>query len=302
MKQDVYIVMHIRKNAGRTLRANFELNFGWRAYRRLDAHDTGLDPRVGLDYTHWQRDVVRDHVRWHCDHRVRALFGHDVYWGIEEGLAFAVEPRYIVFLRDPVERAISRYFYQRRAHRDVHEVARRMHDEDWSIETWWEESRAILDTRDGQVRHLLLGSYPEVQTELKLGREHLEEAKKRLAKFWWTGVVEHFDADALYLYGTLDFWRFHTEKVVNASKRDRPVSDDIRSAIASENTLDAALFAFGQELRAKRVAALGSKYASQQHKAANRMRLYDTIVARPQQIVSDAAAHALRVLRDRFQL
>jgi Sulfotransferase family len=170
------------------------------------------------------------------------------YYGVHELVPGTAEPRYIVFLRDPVERVISLYFYLK--YTSTNYWHREIVNHDWTIEDWLAHSEALW-MHNGQLRHLLLGSYDEVERERTLTADHLVEGKRRLGQFWFVGLTEAFAPDARYLYGKLDFRRFHPRVVVNATPKKDVVSPAVREQIIAYNELDMELYEYGRALRRK---------------------------------------------------
>jgi hypothetical protein len=117
--------------------------------------------------------------------------------------------------------------------------------EGWSLDTF----SAIPHNRNLQLRHLLLGSPDADPAEPELTREHLEEGKRRLRRFWFVGLTESFEQDSHYLYGKLGFRTFHTQRVVNATPEKERVPPALRRAIAERNALDLELYEYARELR-----------------------------------------------------
>ena len=239
MSCDLYLVLHLPKTAGSTLFANFCAGF---------ARDELLlmSPRV----TDWQRPTIAsaiDNQLKNKSPRTRCVFGHWAYVGIHRRVQPEARPRYITFLREPVERCVSWYgFVQSRPDNPFH-AALALHN--WSLGQWLEHGE-ILELHNGQVRRLLFEGTNDILLEPRLDRDHLEAAKERLREFWFVGLTETFDFDSSCLYGRLNFWRFHPSRVVNATSSKPRASPEERAALAKANELDLELVAFARALRA----------------------------------------------------
>lgn len=240
MSPDLYLVLHLPKTAGSTLLANFCANFPGDEL-------LPLSPRVA----NWQRRTLADAIEEQVQRktpRTRCVFGHWAYLGVHESVRPGARPAYITFLREPVERCVSLYgFIRSRPDNPFHAAIARGR---WSLGQWLEHGEA-LELRNGQTRRLLFDGTNNILLEPELSRDHLEAAKARLREFWFVGLTETFDEDALGLYGRLNFWRFHRARVVNAARGKAVATPEERASLAQANQCDLELWAFARELRAQ---------------------------------------------------
>ena len=274
MAKPVYILLHLYKTAGQTLRHNIMLNRGKRQALPMYVGPMGLDiykAEGSSANPGWVQPCVSDYVVAQSTPQTDIIYGHMAYYGMHELLAAPVEPRYIVFFRDPVQRLVSLYFYLKNNSRN------RWHDEiaqsGWDLETWIERT-AGLWCRDGQLRQLLIGSDQSVLEAPTLTRAHLEEGKRRLDKFWFVGLTENFDADSYYLYGQMGFRRFYPEARVNVTPRKDPVPARVLERIAQHNPLDSELYAYARQVRARQLRARPAAYWLSQYQARMRRALF----------------------------
>jgi hypothetical protein len=191
---------------------------------------------------------VRAHITQNLKPKTRVVYGHMAFYGLHELAAWPVQPRYVAFLRDPVERVISLYYYLR--DKSANHWHQELAEAQWSIEGWLENSRALWH-HNGQVRQLLIGSDDSVSTDRTLSRAHLEAAKHHLRDFWFVGLTETFQKDAFYLFNKLGLRKYQTDERVNANPDKPPVAAETRRAIARDNALDLELYAYAQTLRAE---------------------------------------------------
>lgn len=255
MPTPLYIISHIPKTAGSTLRCNFELNFPGPAWLPADVPGSLEWDEVAGNKTPLELKVLIDSgVRDGFQDETACIFGHWAYYGIHDAIPAqwrsSVMPRYISFLREPVSRVISMYRYSIRTGRSSsHQEIR---DNDWSLEEWFEQS-SNPRRRNGQVRHLLLGSHPDIMSRIDLTEGHLQEAKARLRDFWFVGLTETFAEDAACLYGRLRFSKFSPQASVNVSQGTFEVTNFARDFVASGNALDLELYDYATELRKEKV-------------------------------------------------
>jgi hypothetical protein len=242
----LYIVLHLYKTAGKTLRDTFKRNFTGDSCLHMYPEPMGLDKSVGRVNLGWDIDRINKYVVQNAGSETRCIYGHMAYFGIHHLIDADVDPRYITFLREPVSRCISLYYHLKNNSQNVwhQEIMRN----GWSIDEWFEKSQALWQF-DGQLRHLLLGSRDDVLTEPELTREHLEEGKRLLRQFWYIGLTETFEQDAQYLYGSLRFRKYSNREKVNVTPGKREVPAALKQAIAERNALDIELYNYARELR-----------------------------------------------------
>jgi Sulfotransferase family len=273
INSELSIVLHIYKTAGKSLLRDFRYNLPDKVLLRMYGGPVGLDKSQGGVNPGWDIARINDYVTRHAGSQTKCIFGHMAYFGMHSLLPAKAEPRYITFLRDPVERCISWYYHLKNNSQTV------WHQEivegKWSVEEWFEKS-SLLGRYDGQLRQILLGtSFEEVLTAPELTREHLEEGKRRLRQFHYVGLTETFDEDSYYLYGKLNFRRFPAELRTNVSPGKKEVSPAIRRVIAERNALDMELYEFARELRAEFVRRNAQDWNSSRRKAAMMRSLGD---------------------------
>jgi hypothetical protein len=257
----VFIFLHIYKTAGQTLAANLNMNFRPREKLRLYTGPLGLDQtkeQGSRANPGWVRESVDEYVAQNATSDTKILMGHLAYFGIHGLVEAGPKTRYILFLRHPIERVISLYYYLRNKSTNFwhHEIVKG----GWDLEEWLEHSAALW-AHDGQVRQLLIGAHDDVSTHRGLTREHLEEAKRRLRESWFCGLTESFRYDSLFLYGKLRCYNFAPEKVVNATPAKERVPLALRRRVAQRNALDLELYDYARELHSKRIRSTALNYS-----------------------------------------
>ena len=110
----LYLFLHQYKTAGTTLWRHLSPNFPGGSQLFLSGERIGLDisKRDGHPAVPgFVRDRVDDFVVHNSSARTRLLMGHFVYPGIHALVPGAKDPRYFTFLRHPVERVVSLYWF-----------------------------------------------------------------------------------------------------------------------------------------------------------------------------------------------
>jgi hypothetical protein len=195
----------------------------------------------------WVTEKVHAHIRQNLKPETRVAYGHMAFYGMHRLATWPVTPRYVVFLRDPIERIISLYYYLRDMSPNFwhHELV----NAQWDIADWLEKSKALWH-HNGQVRQLLIGTEEAVLTERELSAAHLETAKRILRDFWFVGLTETYQPDAYFLYNQLGLRKFTAEERINANPKKPGVPKELRELIARYNPLDMALYEYARQRRA----------------------------------------------------
>lgn len=244
----LYLFLHQYKTAGTTLWRHLSPNFPGGSQLFLSGERIGLDisKRDGhLAVPGFVRDRVDEYVDRNSSSRTRLLMGHFVYPGIHTLLP-GKEPRYFTFLRHPVERVVSLYWFLRHASDSY------WHDElveaNWSLDEWLEGSRALW-ARNGQTRHLLVGAHEQACLEPELNPALLSGAMRTLDEFWFVGLTETFDRDSAFLLGRVGATRFAKKNAIRVNKKKEAPSPDTCARIAAANRLDMELYEYARRQR-----------------------------------------------------
>lgn len=190
--------------------------------------------------------------------RFRVIQGHIPY-GVHEYVdgPFA----YFTFLRDPIERTLSHYYYLREE--DSHPLSEQLRENkltlDECIELKVDKMMFNPHTR------LLSGVWYDPPP----GRctvEHLEMAKENLRRhFKVVGLTERFDESLILLKRAFKWKRVHYATLNVTS--ERPSKDELPSttlsAVESANRMDMELYSYGQELFAEQMSGRERQIASE---------------------------------------
>ena len=244
----LYLFLHQYKTAGTTLSRHLSPNFPGRSQLFLSGERIGLDvsKRDGhLAVPGFVRNRVDEYVVHNSTTRTRLLAGHFVYPGIH-ALMPGKKPRYFTFLRDPVERVVSLYWFLRHASDSYwhHELV----NANWSLEEWLASSRALW-ARNGQTRHVLVGAHEQACLEPGLNPELLSEAMRTLDDFWFVGLRETFDRDSAFLLGRLGATRFAKKNAFRVNTKKEAASPETCARIAAANRLDMELYQYARRRR-----------------------------------------------------
>jgi hypothetical protein len=245
----LYLFLHQYKTAGTTLWNHLSPNFPGGSQLFLSGERIGLDisKRDGHPAVPgFIRDRVDEYVVHHSDARTRLLMGHFVYPGIHTLIPGSKEPRYFTFLRHPVERVVSLYWFLKYASDSYwhHELV----EANWSLDQWLDGSRALW-ARNGQTRHLLIGTHEKACLERELDPQLVSDAMRTLDEFWFVGLTETFDQDSAFLLGRLGATKFAKKNAIRVNKRKEAPSPDTCARIAAANQLDMALYEHARRRR-----------------------------------------------------
>lgn len=245
----LYLFLHQYKTAGTTLWRHLSPNFPGGSQLFLSGERIGLDisKREGHPAVPgFVRDRVDEYVVRNSSDRTRLLMGHFVYPGIHTLVANGTEPRYFTFLRHPVERVVSLYWFLRYASDSYwhHELV----NANWSLDAWLDGTRALW-AHNGQTRHLLVGAHERACLQRELDPRLLPEAMRTLDQFWFVGLTETFDRDSAFLLGRLGATRFAKKNAIRVNKHKESPTPDTCARILAANQLDVELYEYARRQR-----------------------------------------------------
>jgi len=241
MISTVLIFLHIPKAAGSTVNGILTRQYGRSAYYRLAIPPEAKAKRDNLktpgaflgdpEYLEQIRLLSPDRLD-----RLRVLSGH-VCYGVHEYLNSPARARYMVILRDPVERLLSEYGYLR---------ATRPQDYTMSLEAFIRDHHWIdnLQTR-------MLSSSNGLMVDLPFGgcdERHLGLACQRLrGDVDLLGLQEAFDASLLLFQQMLGWKPPYYAYRNKTADRATDIESRLREYVISANRLDSALYRTGLE-------------------------------------------------------
>ncbi len=173
---------------------------------------------------------------------------------------FVVAPFvYLTFLRDPIDRVISLYYFYREwkdgpLYKDVQKI---------SLEEFVTSGITRL-ADNGMVRQL-----SGVGSHVRYGsctQETLQQAKENLERYFLVGLVQEFDR-SIEIFSSLLGWQIPEYQPRNVTK-NRPKRDEISAqtlaVLEKYNQLDKELYRFGVELYRKQCADPQAFFQSKQ--------------------------------------
>jgi hypothetical protein len=215
------VSVHIPKTAGTSFRHSLLTAYGKKAVARLDIHLE--DETIKLNERRFQESQFPASIK--------VLHGHFSPYLLRKH--FALEPKipFITWLRDPVERVASNYFY----------LSQRLKEE-------LQEERKQLNILSKMQRSLL----EYAQADINRNRMHDFLHGMLLSEFTFVGIQEHFSEDLATLADLMN-WKsptvFHHNKTASYK-----LSEEERRLIGSWNQLDVKLYQDGLKLRKERLA------------------------------------------------
>lgn len=205
------ISVHIPKTAGTSFRLILEEEYGKDMVCRLDMPLGGSKIEVN-------RRIWKDAP---TPPEYKVLHGHFSPKLLNERFDIDQDIPMITWLRDPVERVISNYYY----------LSQRLHEE-------LDEKRKGLNILKKMEKSLL--EYADNEISRNRMTKFLDGAK--IEDFAFIGIVENFKEDLVRLASVLE-WNSVPYVKVNVTKKEKPVvSDDIRRQIKEWNMADVALY------------------------------------------------------------
>jgi sulfotransferase famil protein len=229
MASSKIIFMHIPKTGGET--------FTNEIIARNVPHDRLLFGLKGTkEFTAFKNMPVEEKEKLDC------VAGH-VHFGVHE--LFESPCKYLTYVRDPVERIISTYYFTLRTKDHIrHAEVQDLSLLDYAL------SQGDLEMENYQVR--LLGGNPVDE----VGPAELAQAEANIEKhFICVGLTERFDASLLVIAKLLGFSNIYYNRwnVSQNKKLDQVAGlDEVKQAILARNQLDAQLHEFcAQRLEAQ---------------------------------------------------
>ncbi|MDP8219087.1 MAG: hypothetical protein P9M03_10215 [Candidatus Theseobacter exili] len=229
---DVFFFIHIMKASGTSFR-----NMLWPLFQRKDIWPNRNN--ILTTRTNWYPPLNEIPVMdSKVGKRLRLIAGHYPFAASE---LFSKTPRYLVFLRHPVDRTVSFLKharsnapqYQGKSLREVYnDIKLRKH--------------MICNYQTKQFSFNGIEEYYSFEKELVVDKERLGIAKKNLKKCDFVGLSEEF-AKSIKLCEKIFGWEFKRILNDNISKDDVEIEDRLIEDIKKEVALDLEFYSFAVE-------------------------------------------------------
>jgi hypothetical protein len=238
---ETLLFLHIPKTGGSTVYKILERQYSWAERLRLES------PEIARFKTLSAAERGR----------YRLIHGH-LYFGFHRFIQGA--STYITFLRHPVERVLSFYYYARSTpdHYLHSQLANKRLDLKTAI-----AGELTPELRNGQIRQLAGEEWEDPQRVIT--RAALERAQANLTHFRVVGLLEEFDASLLLLRRAFG-WHlpFYIKENVTKEKPDEIFLDpETRGLIEEANRLDLELYEYARNLFDEQCRAAGDSFAEE---------------------------------------
>jgi Sulfotransferase family len=238
-RNEVLIFLHIPKTGGSTIYKILEQEYSRAKTLRLE------DPEIARFKT--LPAAERE--------RYRLIQGH-LYFGLHRFIPRA--STYVTFLRRPVERVLSFYYYARST--PDHYLYSQLVSERLDLKTMLARE-LTSELCNGQTRQLAGDEWED--PERVITRAALERAQANLTHFRVVGLLEEFDASLLLLRRAFG-WRFPFYVKENVTKEKETFLDaETRGLIEEANRLDLELYEYARNLFDERCRAAGESFAAE---------------------------------------
>lgn len=258
LEEEVIFFMHIPKTAGTTFRYiiqyQYKPNAIYELYDHSITHSQRLDKLLNLSWPRKQQIKI-----------VNAHFG----FGLHE---FLHRPyTYITFLRNPIDRVVSMYYYLHR----TRNIQTNPLPPDLSLKDFVQKYQRI---QNGMTKYLsgvilkdqLADQSPKstqnspwaTETDLELAKKNLKEHFKVI------GLAERFDESLILFKKTLG-WKIPLYDKNNVSKNrqaTRDVSEDTLRLIEKANEFDIQLYEYAKEVFEELINQQGSSFEGEVEK------------------------------------
>ncbi|MFN2187560.1 MAG: sulfotransferase family 2 domain-containing protein [Candidatus Promineifilaceae bacterium] len=234
-KNQTVIFVHVPKTAGETLGQIIARQYPDEAYLTFETDITGM-------YAEFLESDVSERSRYSM---IKGHIPYGTHRYIER------ECRYFTFLREPIERTISHYYYLARM--KSHPLAEQSGDTFVSFDELL--LRGLDRTFFNSHTRLLSGVWYDAEPGM-CTREHLEMAKENLRKkFTVVGLTEKFDESLMLLQDAFSWkdLRYFRANVTKNRPTKASLSPETLALVENANVLDKELYLFGRELFDKKM-------------------------------------------------
>ncbi|TKJ17512.1 hypothetical protein CEE44_03175 [Candidatus Woesearchaeota archaeon B3_Woes] len=131
-KEPLYIFIHVQKCAGTTIRKHIEINLKKDNYLLLTIRGKPVFERTKENTENYLRSLNKKQKD-----KIKIIFGHGAYYNLHKFFPDR-KARYITFLRNPVDRTISQYnfnrqFLKQKIEEDIRKLKNKLNPEEFKI-------------------------------------------------------------------------------------------------------------------------------------------------------------------------
>ena len=219
------IFLHIPKAGGTTFHSILEGYFDQEVIKKPSVENGFLDFEVVNQLSKEEKS------------KIRLIKGH-IYYGIHKAFDDNIETKYISFLREPISRLTSHYFYAKST--PIHYLYNKINDGNITLEQYL-LSDMSTELDNGQVR-LISGIDSPIN---QCTNEHLEIAIRNIERdFVLCGTIEQFDSCLLLLKHKLNWNSYPFYKIMNqgAERKDIKLSEEVLEKVKIRNALAIQLY------------------------------------------------------------
>lgn len=254
--QPLIIFLHIPKTAGTTLGHILNRHY---QYRDMYFISPTVNPGDGSQTLKQIRQDEFSQLPPSVKSQTKLLQGHIAY-GLHSYFT-SRPPVYFTILRNPIELAISFYYYVRRS--PEHKLYALANQPSMTIEKYLQQH--ISYTMNNIQTRFISGVWTDIPHG-ECTRDHLEQAKQNLRdNIEVIGLTEHFDETLLLLKHRFGWSNLHYKR--KNVTRQRPTKKTISAtdlqAIKKANALDLELYEYASQLFDKQVKAIGPSFPQQ---------------------------------------
>ena len=242
-EKQCFIFIHQPKASGTTLNRILDREYPHHTIYSID----GTNPTESIKKFKSFREEDR--------RRFRLVRGH-MFFGLHEYIPGSA--RYITFLRNPVERIVSLYYFIRQ--NPKHYFHRTLHDQNLYLKQFVEQI-SIPEIDNNQTRRFSGMVAPPGQCTYEM----LEQAKENFQKhFLIVGLTERFN-ESLLLMKNLFGWKSINYIKQNSSQRPptSEISPEILTKIKGLNRFDMELYAYAEALLDNQIKAKGESFQNE---------------------------------------